>query len=1317
MLNPDTARVDFSGWLFQQRDAYLAFFALRDDRPVSALNPHITHVETIGSSYAGCGVPSYEYFNPRSGRTSWVNTITWRSADGKEHTRIIPWPEKETGFFIINGFRYFVPFIRLSGPAAPPQGQYLRIDHLIERLSSAQYRRHQKKQSPVSVPSEGDETNLDEETLRSPGIMGVLWNTIFSSGSSFRRQVPCNANVWDRLCSHTIVEVRGVRKNGHGGKCTCVPDIRDSDFSMAVRKSTSGLDCFHTPENKLCGLTRHLAVGTFVTDAMALSVDLTSAASNLGLVSRCIPYLRHNDPRRVLMACKMMCQAVQVEHPEPPAIRTDFNDYLRKQFPGENFDLGTNLLSGFMFWDGLTFEDAVVISESAANRLVVIETWEHEILLPPNQSVDTQMTSTTFDCGYRRKGGTEKQGRDLVSIGTKLGCTTPDGLEWAGILRDSACRRWQLPEGECFKVAGEPFINDFVEGNQPPGAYWRARVVFKLSRERPLRVGDKVCNRHGNKGVIAKIENNDKMPTVDGRRLDILFNPLSTFSRGNYGQLYEAIATGCGARPLEEHLNDLGVAKSLDGLHECVVRLPSSHPISQVKAVVGYNYILRLPEYADGKRKETGDCTGKFSRITGQPVAGVAQKYGEMEIRALQAHGADAILAELCGTRSRNEKQDESTSARRTTVPTCQQAGVLERLKCLGVTLKRERMPHHMVALRLEATSRKPGVSILDPEVTAPMPARQNESRVTHRDLGALLESTEFFVRHNNKVYFDLGPDRELDVSHAGVTPAPPVAAKNRQTFPRDFVFPGRWMRILPPAWRCSPHGTYSSELTAAYLELGKLLLKPCAARKSDHRQSVTKAIKHINTQILAGDNGKESFVRKLGLSRRLTYSARMVVVFDPLLPPDTVSIPWRSAKVLFDDVTEVKELVNLRRDDDYVHLLEGKAINSALHPHLCLINRPPSLHRGSVLAVRPQVHFDSDAMRISPLLTEATNVDCDGDEMTLVRLFDEGAVTQAHGLMLTSQSMLWTDASGTLLPTLSKDFLAGLHQQFLTHDHGLDAANRNLADKALPPFRSGPTASTTGENLGPEFRYNEWIAEYLRGHNLPQAKASVFFSCLLQFSVAGMRLIERHSAFGPPEKLQEVLDGYEASGASKRLPKHHRDLIQGIAIRKLDRMAHKLIGHIMKAKTQIGLFGDLPRTLFYTFSESEGNGTAAKGEMQDALRSLHVLAAKATQQVLDSKTNTPLGYVTFRKAFKNSLLGSSIATAKLASLLKMDIPVVEKHVAKVIQVSRRELLDAPGEPSLLWLLSDPLDALVAVSKGAELRASATDPRIALFLA
>nr|MBA2556917.1 DNA-directed RNA polymerase subunit beta [Chloroflexota bacterium] len=353
--------------------------------------------------------------------------------------------------------------------------------------------------------------------------------------------------------------------------------------------------------------------------------------------------------------------------------------------------LGRNILVAFMSWEGGNYEDAIVISDRLVREdlFTSIHIEKHELESRDTKLGPEEITRDIPNVGEESLKDLDEDG--IVYIGAEVqpgdilvGKITPKGEteltaeerllraifgEKAREVKDSSLR---LPHGERGKIVDvKPFSRE--DGDElMPGVNRLIRV--SVAAKRKISVGDKMAGRHGNKGVVAKILPQEDMPFLpDGTPVDIVLNPLGVPSRMNIGQILE---THLGWALHEQSKTAIdGAVKAatavFDGATEEQIRgelelagLPLTGKTElrdgrtgdtfDREVTVGYIYMLKLHHLVEDKIHARS--TGPYSLITQQPLGGKAQfggqRFGEMEVWALEAYGAANILQELLTVKS-----------------------------------------------------------------------------------------------------------------------------------------------------------------------------------------------------------------------------------------------------------------------------------------------------------------------------------------------------------------------------------------------------------------------------------------------------------------------------------------------------------------------------------------------------------------------------------------------------------------------------------------------------------------------------------------
>ena len=347
--------------------------------------------------------------------------------------------------------------------------------------------------------------------------------------------------------------------------------------------------------------------------------------------------------------------------------------------------LGKNALIGFMTWEGYNYEDAVLINEKIVRDDVYtsIHIEEYETEARDTKLGPEEITRDIPNVGEDMLKDLDEQG--IIHIGAEVhagdilvGKVTPKGEteltaeerllraifgEKAREVRDTSLR---VPHGESGIVVDvKVFTRENSHDELQPGVNKVVRCY--LAQKRKISVGDKMAGRHGNKGVVSRILPVEDMPFLpDGTPLDIVLNPLGVPSRMNIGQVLE-VHLGYAAKALGwkimtpvfdgAHEQDIFEAFKQAGLSEdgkTWLKDGRTGEYFDNPVTVGYMYYLKLHHLVDDKIHARS--TGPYSLVTQQPLGGKAQfggqRFGEMEVWALEAYGAAYTLQEILTVKS-----------------------------------------------------------------------------------------------------------------------------------------------------------------------------------------------------------------------------------------------------------------------------------------------------------------------------------------------------------------------------------------------------------------------------------------------------------------------------------------------------------------------------------------------------------------------------------------------------------------------------------------------------------------------------------------
>ncbi len=346
--------------------------------------------------------------------------------------------------------------------------------------------------------------------------------------------------------------------------------------------------------------------------------------------------------------------------------------------------LGQNVLVAYMVWDGFNYEDAVIISERLVqkDKYTSIHIEDYSIDVRETKLGPEVVTSDIPNVSEEKLKNLDAEG--IVRIGAEVqsgdilvGKITPKGEtelspeerllraifgEKARDVRDSSL---YLEHGEHGKVIDVKLFSSEDGDKLQPGVSRQVQVT--VADMRKIQVGDKMAGRHGNKGVISKVVPVEDMPFLeDGTPVDIILSPLGVISRMNLGQLLEThlglAANALGYKAATPTLNGIGEGQIRDELEKAGFPVDGQLQLYDgrtgdsfdKKTTVGYNYVLKLNHMVEDKLHQRS--IGPYSLITQQPLGGKAQfggqRFGEMEVWALEAYGASHTLQEMLTIKS-----------------------------------------------------------------------------------------------------------------------------------------------------------------------------------------------------------------------------------------------------------------------------------------------------------------------------------------------------------------------------------------------------------------------------------------------------------------------------------------------------------------------------------------------------------------------------------------------------------------------------------------------------------------------------------------
>ncbi|NTU69932.1 DNA-directed RNA polymerase subunit beta, partial [bacterium] len=455
-----------------------------------------------------------------------------------------------------------------------------------------------------------------------------------------------------------------------------------------------------------------------------------------------------------------------------PGQKIKAGDVLADSYSTENGELalGQNLVVAFMPWNGGNYEDAILISEKLVSEDIYtsihVEDFSidvrdtklgPEVITRDIPNVGEEALSDLDEDGVIRVGAKVEPGSILVGKITPKGETELSAEErllraiFGEKARDVKDTSLRLPHGERGKVVSIKFF-ERDKGDELPAGVIR-RIQVSVAQMRKVTAGDKLAGRHGNKGVISKVLPMEDMPYLeDGTPVDIVLNPLGVTSRMNIGQILEThlgiaaakqgfkIATpvfdGVEWETIKDELEKAGLER--DGKSELYDGRTGKKFDKRV--TVGVIYMLKLVHLVDDKIHARS--TGPYSLVTQQPLGGKAmfggQRFGEMEVWALEAYGVSHILREMI-----TFKSDDVMGRSKT------YESIIK-----GEEIRDPSIPESFNVLVKELQGLALDVEVIQSEETKKRIAQEMEKERSEREASRLREETE-------RVEADISPNKD----------------------------------------------------------------------------------------------------------------------------------------------------------------------------------------------------------------------------------------------------------------------------------------------------------------------------------------------------------------------------------------------------------------------------------------------------------------------------------------------------------------------------------------------------------------------------
>lgn len=465
-------------------------------------------------------------------------------------------------------------------------------------------------------------------------------------------------------------------------KALCIPlDFRQNHPSFRGR-----ICPIETPESEMIGLSLQLvrdarvnADGEIIAAKGAMEQH-GGAMGSVGWGVSMIPFAQHNDDARNMLGAKNLRQATPVSGCCAPLVKTGAECELAEKMRwligigvcpntiDRNGDLalGRDLLVAYMSWDGWNVDDAIVVSRNTAEEMAIAE----------RKWFSREISPEWVPLWKRADNCTPLQQGDVI-------ISFSNGGKKKLVMRYEDPNPARISKGPFFPPNGGGGDSDMTREVS-------RRLSFELEKEVPLGPGDKLMGRHGNKGVVAIVLDEDKMPRLPddsrlpeklrGKAVDVLLNPHGVLSRMNPGQLLEThlgwlLHTGWnGANSLKSggvapelgcldnaNLDHDAIRHALEasGLdrHGCIQLVLPDGSKTENPVLVGFEYFVRLHHVPEFKAQaRCGGLDAKYSSTTRQAAhgrrIGGGQRLGEMEVWALAAYGVPHILEEMLGAKS-----------------------------------------------------------------------------------------------------------------------------------------------------------------------------------------------------------------------------------------------------------------------------------------------------------------------------------------------------------------------------------------------------------------------------------------------------------------------------------------------------------------------------------------------------------------------------------------------------------------------------------------------------------------------------------------
>ncbi|MGC9140174.1 DNA-directed RNA polymerase subunit beta [Athalassotoga sp.] len=463
-------------------------------------------------------------------------------------------------------------------------------------------------------------------------------------------------------------ESNALLKNSNTRKVIYHGSIVKDTMRYPHKSHIGKIDLLESPESEEIGLSLFLSLGAKY-NAKTLSIESNTETNQefFSYSTLLVPFLTYNDTPRAMMGGKNLKQAIKVIGNEKPIVKTGIEDQI-------GFDLGVNAFVGYALFDGLNFEDGIVVSKSFSQKMKIeseekLKT-EDEVPLPIDYEI-IQSGRSAKKFVIQSKGQKEKSVKVVYEFVKTKNVVYGDLYLRRSVFLVQDGNEYENKElkksfffdqrytynlditKDCFEIEDitPPFVKEMISMSH-------LTIKIPVKVEKPLEVGDKITGRYGNKGTISRILENEEMPYVEinGKKktLDLILSPFGIITRMNLGQLIETQGSLAGFTDgsvdskvdpdkLISQLKALGSDEN--GKFPLHIKMNGKETV--FNAVTGYQYFVRLDHCVRDKLHVIGH-TKHISEITFQPYKGRknngGQRIGEMEFWTLFDHKSTPII-------------------------------------------------------------------------------------------------------------------------------------------------------------------------------------------------------------------------------------------------------------------------------------------------------------------------------------------------------------------------------------------------------------------------------------------------------------------------------------------------------------------------------------------------------------------------------------------------------------------------------------------------------------------------------------------------